>query len=442
MNDSNRNHRPERRLHRRDFVNVATTVTAAGLVHDRQLGAQPPNVPTPGSVPTSSSTAVDSDPSIIGQYGAWSVDQMQEPAQLSFRRDDAGSLDTWRPKALAKATDLIGSPKRLAPGNVTTKRTLQHDGLTIEELQWQLPYGRPTEALLLKPANATGRLPGIVALHDHGGNKYFGKRKITRTDQPMHPMMAEHQDAYYGSRAWANEIARRGYVVLVHDAFAFSSRRVMFSDMREIPWGGSSTRDRTDAEPENEDNVRAYNKWAAAHEDVMAKSLFSTGTTWPGMFLAEDQAALDVLCERDDVDAKRVGCAGLSGGGLRTTYLGGMDHRIRCAVCVGFMSTWKDFAMNKSYTHTWMTYAPHLPRYLDFPEILGLRVPLPTMVQNDIDDGLYTLPEMKRADKILAQVYRKAGAADRYVGKFYPGEHKFDVAMQADAFGWFDRWLT
>ncbi|MBA7538010.1 hypothetical protein ES705_30283 [subsurface metagenome] len=36
-----------------------------------------------------------------------------------------------------------------------------------------------------------------------------------------------------------------------------------------------------------------------------------------------------------------------------------------------------------------MTYTPLLPRYLDFPEILGLRAPLPAMVLNDIDDDLY-----------------------------------------------------
>ena len=118
-----------------------------------------------------------------------------------------------------------------------------------------------------------------------------------------------------------------------------------------------------------------------------------------------------------------------------------MDQRIKCAICVGFMSTWNDFLLNKSYTHTWMTYTPLLPRYLDFPEVLGLRVPLPTMVLSNNEDELYTLPEMKKADTILQEVFAKAGAADRYDGRFYPGEHKFDRQMQEDAFAWFDKWL-
>jgi len=48
---------------------------------------------------------------------------------------------------------------------------------------------------------------------------------------------------------------------------------------------------------------------------------------------------------------------------------------------------------------------------------------------------------MQRADRILADVHRRAGTSERYKAKFYPGPHKFDREMQADAFAWFDRWL-
>jgi dienelactone hydrolase len=192
---------------------------------------------------------------------------------------------------------------------------------------------------------------------------------------------------------------------------------------------------------ESEPLIAAYNTWAAQQETVVAKSLFCAGLTWPGVFLWEDQRALDYLCSRPDVDAKRVGCAGLSGGGLRTVFLAGSDDRIAAAVCVGMMTTWRDYLLSKSHTHTWMCYVPGLPRDLDYPEILGLRVPLPTMVLNDIEDQLFTLPEMQRADRMLRDVFRKADAADRYRCSFYPGPHKFDLAMQKEAFEWFDRWL-
>jgi dienelactone hydrolase len=320
--------------------------------------------------------------------------------------------------------------------DVTTIRKYNYDGLQVEELRWQLPYGRPTDAILLKPENAKTPLPGILAFHDHGGNKYFGTRKITKTNNVQHPAMIEHQQNYYAGKAWANEIAKRGYVVLISDAFSFASRRVMFQDVPEALRKGLN-----DGNPEDPKNIEAYNVWAAEHESVMAKSLFSAGTTWPGVFFGEDRKALDILCSRKDVDPDRIGCGGLSGGGMRTVFMGGLDPRIKCTVCVGFMTTWKDFLLNKSFTHTWMTFVPILPNELDFPEILGLRVPLPTMVLNDSEDDLYTLPEMMTADRILRDVFKKANAADRYKCSFYPGVHKFDSKMQAEAFDWFDLWL-
>ena len=76
---------------------------------------------------------------------------------------------------------------------VTIIRKYNYDGLQVEELRWQLPYGRPTDAILLKPENAKTPLPGILAFHDHGGNKYFGTRKITKTSNVQHPNMTEHQ---------------------------------------------------------------------------------------------------------------------------------------------------------------------------------------------------------------------------------------------------------
>lgn len=379
----------------------------------------------------------NADISLIGQYGKWATTLANDKVpSLSFRRKEFNDLNKWRQAAEAKAKDRISIPDIGPMPEVTIRKQYTYDGLRVEELTWQLPYGRPTDAILLKPENAKGPLPGILAFHDHGGNKYFGTRKISRTGADQHPLMKEHQADYYDGKAWANEIAKRGYVVLVSDAFPFASRRVLMQDVPEQLRNGLN-----DNNPEDPKNIKAYNSWAGDHEHIMARSLFSAGTTWPGVFMAEDRVALDILSARKDVIKDKIGCGGLSGGGMRTVFTGGLDPRIKCAVCVGFMTTWKDFVLHKSFTHTWMTYVPILPKELDFPEILGLRVPLPTLVLNDNDDDLYTLPEMNAADRILSEVYKKAGASDKYKCSFYPGEHKFDAPMQKEAFDWFDKWL-
>jgi hypothetical protein len=173
----------------------------------------------------------------------------------------------------------------------------------------------------------------------------------------------------------------------------------------------------------------------------MEKSLISAGTTWPGVYVVEDQRALDVLASRPEVDATRLGCAGLSGGGMRTVFLGGLDERIKVAVAVGFMTTWRDFLLDKCFTHTWMTYVPLLPRDLDFPEIFALRAPAATMFQHSREDALFSLPEVERADAMLRVVFEAAGGPDQFQSRYYDGGHKFDRAMQADAFAWIDRFL-
>ena len=426
---------------RRDFLRwtslLGFSATTSNVFSFR--GAQPEAASTVLTKNISAQSAIMNEEhlSIIGQYGPWaaSLNDDKLPSH-SFRRTEWSNVESWRDAATKKLLDRMAIPDLGNTLKVTLKKQYTYDGLHIEELSWQLPYGRATDAILLKPVNVTGRLPAILGFHDHAGDKYFGIRKITKTSDQQHPLMVTHQQEYYGKRAWANEIAKRGYVVLVPDAFTFGSRRVMMQDVPEYMRNGLSDKD-----PENADNINAYNDWAGQHEHVMSKSLFCGGTTWPSVFYAEDQKALDILCARNDIDTNNIGCCGLSGGGLRTVFMGGLERRIKCAVSVGFMSTWKDFLLNKSYTHTWMLYVPITPNELDFPEIYGLRAPLPTMVLNDSDDSLYTLPEMKRADSILAEVFKKANASDRYKCSYYPGPHKFDVQMQDEAFAWFDKWL-
>ena len=377
------------------------------------------------------------EPNMLGAYGPWAASLVAEgPGRLSFLREEFRDVDAWRPLARKKLDELMLPPGNAEKPRAEVQHQFEYDGLQFDHLRWELPYGPPTEAFFLKPAGATGKLPAVVALHDHGGNKYFGTRKIVDVGGAMHPMMKKHHDEYYGGLSWANALAKRGYGVLVHDAFLFGSRRVRYADLPEPYRKG-----RSEVQPDSEAEIKAYNTFAGEHESVAAKSLFCAGTSWPGVFVSEDRRAVDYLCGRDDVDASRVGCAGLSGGGLRTVFLGGLDDRIRCACCVGMMTTWKDYLLHKSYTHTWMVYVPGLPAWLDYPEILGLRVPLPTMVLNDSEDTLFSPSGMREADRMLAAVFKKAGAADHYKGSFYPGPHKFDRPMQAEAFAWFDRWL-
>jgi dienelactone hydrolase len=378
-----------------------------------------------------------SEQTVIGNYGEWarSLTAGKLPS-ISFRKKENTDLQKWKAEARERVRERLAIPDIGPLPKVTVQKQYNYDGLHIEELTWRLPYGRATEAVLLKPQDANGQLPGVLAFHDHGGNKYYGSRKIVRLSDKLPAGIEEHQQTYYEGRGWANELAKRGYVVLVSDAFSFASRRVMIGDVPAARRKGMK-----DPDPNSVEQIDQYNEWAGDHESIMGRSLFSAGTTFPGVWVAEDLKALDILSARPDVDKNRIGCGGLSGGGMRSCYIAGLDDRIKCAVPVGFMTTWNDFALYKSYTHTWMIYIPLLPNELDFPEILSMRTPLASLVLNNTEDQLFTLSEMKRADDIMREVYAKAGSPGKYRCSFHAGLHKFDVKMQNEAFAWFDQHL-
>ena len=60
-------------------------------------------------------------------------------------------INAWRKTAKAKTQERMGIPDIGHTPIVNIQKQYEFDGLHIEELTWQLPYGRPTEAILLKP---------------------------------------------------------------------------------------------------------------------------------------------------------------------------------------------------------------------------------------------------------------------------------------------------
>jgi dienelactone hydrolase len=85
----------------------------------------------------------------------------------------------------------------------------------------------------LKPAGANRPLPGVIALHEHDGVKFFGKEKIADGRVPAATAVEKIRADLYEGRAFANELDRQGFVVLAHDVFLCGSRRFPFEVMPE-----------------------------------------------------------------------------------------------------------------------------------------------------------------------------------------------------------------
>ena len=119
------------------------------------------------------------------------------------------------------------------PQDVRIEKKWQKNGIEGELITWWVGYGPRTYAWLLRPEKTKSKLPGILALHDHGGFKYYGKEKIsTGPGAPNQVQLDWWQDAY-GGRPFADELCRKGFVVLVHDTFLWGSRKFPLNDIPE-----------------------------------------------------------------------------------------------------------------------------------------------------------------------------------------------------------------
>jgi dienelactone hydrolase len=324
---------------------------------------------------------------------------------------------------------LLGFDERPeAPLDVRVERTWTEPGLRGEELSWSVGYGPRTRAWLLLPLDAAGPVPGVVALHDHGGFKFLGREKIADGPDGAAAEVAGPREVHYGDRPFANDLARRGLAVLVHDVFLWGSRRFPEEAMpdRIRAMGGTTL---------GLDEVDRYNLIARPHEDLVAKYCAALGISLSGIIAHEDRIAVSYLKSRPEVNGI-VGCIGLSGGGCRAALLQASSDDVSATVVVGMMSTQAALLDRHVDSHTWMFFPPGLARHGDWPDLAACRAPSPLMVQYDLDDGLFPQGGMRDAHQVIAAHYEAAGDGAAYVGEFYPGPHKFDRAMQAAAFDW------
>lgn len=368
----------------------------------------------------------------LGRFSDWVAASPASAARA--RRRTPGALRALVADALAVPAD----PGADAPRDVRSGQRWTRDGVAGEELSWSVGFGLRTHAWLLRPAGVSGPLPGVLALHGHDGYKHAGKEKIA--DGPHGPtaVLTTLRGGLYGGRALADDLARAGFAVLVHDAFTWGSRRFETGEMppRLVEAGRA-----TASSPSPDDlpgpvpaDVALYNAAARQHEHLVEKYCRLLGTTFAAQVAREDRAALAVLRAQPDV-ADRVGAVGLSGGGARSVLLRA-TARVDAAVVVGMMSTYAALLDHSVVDHTWMLFPERLAASVDWPDVAASGAPAPLLVQWTTDDPLFPVAGARDADAHLREAYAAAGAADAYAGREHPGPHHFAPAMQDEATAW------
>jgi dienelactone hydrolase len=363
--------------------------------------------------------------------------QKERGFPMDYAHRGSVSASQWRERGRAEIARSLAYTPRTVPLDLKVMSAIQRHGYEIRVVSFAGSPHYRVPAYLLVPTRGHGPFPGVVALHDHGGWFYHGKEKLVRMPGE-HAALQEFRDQYYGGRAFAEELARRGFVVIVPDAFYWGERRMQYQDPP------AEFRKRLEGlDPASAEYVRATNGWLRERVNELNTWLAFAGTSWMGIVSYDDRRAVDVLASLPEVDPKRIGCLGLSGGGYRSTYLTGLEPRIRAAVIVGWMTALATTLDIPYSVHSGLFDAFGAHANLDHPDIASLAAPgCALMVQNCGRDRLFTRAGMEAAAAKIRAVYEDQRHPERYQAKFYDVPHQFNASMQEEAFAWLERWLA
>jgi dienelactone hydrolase len=358
---------------------------------------------------------------------------VQSDFPLSFLSSRFKSAKRWKENARAKVLELLHySPRPCEPAAEVIERSDQGEYVR-EKIYFNTTPAIRVPAYLLIPKKAAKRMPAIVALHDHGGFYLWGKEKLVQTEKEP-AALEKWRKTYYGGNSIAAVLAGLGYVVLVIDMFYWGERRMLLdddpADWRERPATISPER------------INAFNQRASQNEQLVGRTIFSAGFTWAGLMFWDDIRSVDYLLTRPEVDPDRIGCVGLSVGGLRACHLAALDKRIKAAVVVGWMASFPAQLrrhVRNTIGHTKLV--PGLYRYLDYPDVASLAMPAALLVINGKRDGLFEPGGVTSAFDKLAACYKKAGIPERLKTLLYDAPHEFNGEMQEEAWAWLRRWV-
>jgi dienelactone hydrolase len=358
------------------------------------------------------------------------------------RPNPIAGYEDW-PAAVRSAEPFVGADSAGTPlGRVLGLRRLGNrptvlddgsrrlDGVLIRRLRWSVGYGPQTTAWLLCPAGVRRSLPGVLGMHCHGGVRSVGAEQLVDLGADSNPRAAWLRAEYYSGRGPANELARQGYAVLVHDTFSWGSRRFDLSrptprlaallEAQDALWRHQGL------SPTEEER---FDMASGLHEDTLAKAAGALGQTFAGAVLTDDLVAFDVLGAADGIDPERLGTFGFSGGGGRSLLLAALDHRVAASVVSCMMATFASLVPAGLDAHSWLLHIPGLWSLMDWPDLTAI-ARARFLVQYRTDDELFPRAGMEQAHDHLLRLH---GDTMRYRGSLSSGRHAFDAAMQEEA---------
>ena len=317
--------------------------------------------------------------------------------RLAFDGATAAEAKSWQRKARKRLAQLLGLDRfTMAPAKARKLESVVVDGLTRESWRIQTePNVWMPFYLFIPPASKDRPTPLVLCPHGHASAGKWstgGRRDIPG----MEPIIQQYHYDY------GLQIAREGFITACMDARGFGERRE--PDMQR----------------------EAVFNHGSCHQLSLAGA--PLGMPVQGMWTWDLMRLVDHLSADPRIDASRIGCAGLSGGGLQTLDLAAIDTRIKAAVVSGYFYGVRESLMIDN-GNCMCNMVPHLWEEFDMGDIGALTAPRGLFIETgDADslNGSSNLANVRSQVRIAKKVYSAMSAGPQMKHHVFQGEHRWD----------------
>jgi dienelactone hydrolase len=336
----------------------------------------------------------------------WTTDAMLDllrgQAEIErFRSKDFATPQQRRQTLAEKLKRALGEfprPDHPLKAELLERRDL--GDVRLEKISYSTMESVQVPVWVLMPKGGKGPFPAVLACHGHGN----GQRDAVGLDAEEN----EREDAGIHNR-FALSLARRGMVVAIPEIMGFGVRRM--AEERRINPNHHSC-------------------------ETLSARLLMHGRTLAGMRVFEVMRGIDYLCSRSDVDVRRIGAFGFSGGGLIAAYASALDERIKATVLCGWTNTFAGSIL--SMRHCIDNYLPGILKDAEQPELAGLIAPKALFVESGEKDHIFPVQHTREAIEKLKQTYADWNAEERFRCDIHAGGHEI---CGRESFDWLHRML-
>lgn len=319
----------------------------------------------------------------------WTLNRYQSAQlQLTFRATTRAEGEQWQRQLRAKLMELLGGFPERTPLKSQTLEKRGLTGYTREKIWFESRPGNGAILYLLVPAASHAPHPTVICVPGHGrgvddivGIDENGK---DRTGKPGY----QHD--------FAIQAVEHGLAVVAIEPMAFGYRR----DPITIDKGPTATA----CQP-------------------AAGSALLMGQTMIGWRVWDVMRAIDWIETRPELDAQRVGCMGISGGGTCTQFSSALEPRIKAAFVSGYLNTFRDSIM--SVSHCIDNYVPGILNWAENYDVAGLIAPRPFFSEGGTRDPIFPVAATRESFIRVKKIYELFGAPDLAQQEIFEGVHEF-----------------